>query len=67
MTPRIDSVLDRFRQRGALSSETDAAEERRTEEPVMILIIVLVLILAFKNISISGTGSRKSTESVGLA
>ncbi|KAL9975413.1 hypothetical protein ACROYT_G012573 [Oculina patagonica] len=34
VTPRIDSVLDRFRQRGPLpSSETEAGEERRTEEP----------------------------------
>ena len=36
MTPRIDSVLDRFRQRGPLSSETDVGEERRTEEPPMV-------------------------------
>ncbi|KAJ7376666.1 leucine rich repeat [Desmophyllum pertusum] len=35
MTPRIDSVLDRFRQQGPLSSETDVGEERRTEEPPM--------------------------------
>jgi len=34
MTPRIDSVLDRFRQRGPLlSSETDTGEERITEDP----------------------------------
>ena len=36
MTPRIDSVLDRFHQRGPLSSETDAGEEKKTENPVMI-------------------------------
>ena len=37
MTPRIDSVLDRFRQRGPLlSSETDAGEERITEEPPVV-------------------------------
>ena len=34
LTPRIDTVLDRFRQRGPLSSETDAGEERNTEDPL---------------------------------
>lgn len=33
LTPKIDSALDRFRQRGPLSSETDAGEEKRTENP----------------------------------
>lgn len=33
LTPKIDLALDRFRQRGPLSSETDAGEEKRTENP----------------------------------
>ena len=47
MTPRIDSVLDRFRQRGPLlSSETDAGEERITEEPPVVCTSFILLFAA---------------------
>lgn len=47
MTPRIDSVLDRFRQRGPLlSSETDAGEERITEEPPVVWTSFILLFAA---------------------
>lgn len=36
LTPRIDSVLDRFRQREPLSSETEAEEQNKGEQPVML-------------------------------
>ena len=37
MTPKIDVVLDRFRQRGPLSSETDPGEDIGIEEPITLV------------------------------